>query len=140
MVPPTHIRDRISRQHESIGEFLDELADLAEGIIRGNEELTPLVDRRVRQLRTDIARHHALESQALMPTLARGNGWGVILARHLAEVHRHQLGLVERAADAVETCDPLDRAVQVRILAQALRDDLRQEERWMALLPGGMGG
>lgn len=134
MEQPAYSRERVRGIHRALGEALDELSELSEEVIRGRTALVALVDRRVRELRQAVAKHHALESQAVLPVLARGNGWGVILARHLAEVHRHQLGLVERAA-GVDELDPVDRAVRVRILTQALRDDLHQEARWMALLP-----
>ncbi len=134
MLPPTRNRDRIRGCHRALSQTVDELAELAESVIRGRTALHTLVDRRIRELRELLARHHALESQALMPQLARGNGWGVILARHLAQVHRHQVGLVEHLA-ALGEDDPVDRAVQARFVAQALRDDLRQEERWLSLLP-----
>lgn len=134
MSQTTLTTDRVSQDHQLIHEAVDEIGILAEAVIRGRPQLAPVLDRRLDELRMLVARHHAHESRSVLPALARGNGWGVILARHLAEVHRHQLTLLEDAAAASIAC-PVERAVKIRVLALALRDDLDQEERWMALLP-----
>ena len=124
----------ISDEHRLIHEAVQELGLLAEAVIRGRSQLGVVLERRLDEVRVMMARHHARESQAVLPALARGNGWGVILARHLAEVHRHQLTLLEDAAVPGLSC-PIERAVRIRVLALALQDDLHQEQRWMSLLP-----
>lgn len=125
--------EQIRRDHRSLAASLDELASLAGRVAGGNLRLWLAVERALRDLRDAVSRHHANESRVLVPALLSGNGWGIILARHLAEVHRNQMWLIDRALH-LEDREARERGVRVRVLAEILRDDMRQEESWLAQL------
>lgn len=124
------VTEQIRRSRRELLGSVEELGTLAGRVAAGNRGLWLAVDRALRDLKDALARHHALESRALGPILTAGNGWGMILARHLASVHRSHVSMVDEALH-LEHRDARERGLRVRVLGQLLCDDIRQEQGWL---------
>lgn len=126
---PDEVRRRILAEHVRIRSALDDIANLADALVKGADDQAGKLRQWVRMLGDVMHAHLALEEEILVPIVREADGFGDARADEMLREHAEQREMIERILeDLVSTRSNEVLAVGVLELVKAIRDDIGEEE------------